>query len=89
MINDINDDNNDLDDGSNYYHHVINPIKSYYADKAFLRYSFFYDIYRSSFRCVYYSLMIIGLIIVVSVKLIYKIQIVTMQEFIYLENVWF
>ena len=62
---DDDDDDDDLENGSKY-HNVINPIKNYYTDKAFLRYNFFYDIYRSSFRCIYYSLMIVGLILVLS-----------------------
>jgi len=86
MINDINDDNNDLDDGSNYYHHVINPIKSYYTDKAFLRYNFFYDIYRSSFRCVYYSLMIVGIIIVLSPLYVFSLGQFGFENTIFLDH---
>lgn len=64
-VDDIDYDGGSIDDSINS-DNIINPINFYDRDKIFLRFNFFYDIYRSRDRCVFYSIMIIGLIIVFS-----------------------
>jgi len=62
----LNDDDNET---------INSDIINYYEkNKVLLRYSFFYDIYRSRCRCVFYSIMTIGLIVIFSPLYVFKLE---------------